>query len=306
MERRPRIAIAEPKGFSPRARALLAEVGDVVEGYADADVLWVRLRQYIGAAIMDAAPSLRVIATPTTGLNHIDMREAERRGIAVLSLRGEREFLDEVRATAEHTLALMLALLRRIPEAVEHVRRGEWDRDRLRGCELYGKTVGIVGYGRLGRIVARYVHAFEARVVTSDPHVRAADAGRPLVPLDELLTEADIVTLHVNLTPENQGFFGRREFAAMRRGSWFINTSRGELVDEAAMIEALESGWLAGAAVDVVSDEYAASRRPPVHRNLIVTPHIGGCTVESMEKTEVFLARKVREAVLSMRQPLLG
>lgn len=311
---KPRIVITESQGFSRLAVALLADVAEVVEADADertlravaagADVLWVRLRNRIGASVMDAAPRLRIIATPTTGLNHIDMEEAARRGIEVMSLRGERAFLEGVRATAEHTIALMLSLLRRIPAAVSHVRRGGWDRESMRGSELYGKTIGIVGYGRLGRIVARYAQAFDACVLACDPNVPTADAGVRLVQLAELLDAADIVTLHVNLTRENRGFFGRGQFRAMHGGSWFINTSRGELVDEQGLIWALRSGRLNGAAVDVITDEHSSERvHSPLlayarrHGNLIVTPHIGGCTVESMEKTELFLAKKVREAL---------
>ncbi len=314
MSWKPRIVIAESKAFSPLALALLADVAEVVEADADeqtlrtaaagADVLWVRLRNRIGAAVMDAAPRLRIIATPTTGLSHIDVEEAARRGIEVMSLRGERAFLEGVRATAEHTVALMLSLLRRIPAAVSHVRRGGWDRESLRGSELYGKTIGVVGYGRLGRIVARYAQAFDACVFACDPCVQTVDPGVRLVPLPELLEAADIVTLHVNLTPENRGLFGRAQFRAMRAGSWFINTSRGELVDERALIGALRSGRLNGAAVDVIADEHTSGRvHSPLlsyarrNRNLIVTPHIGGCTVESMEKTELFLAKKLCEAL---------
>ena len=312
MNLKPKIVITESQGFSPLALALLADVAEVVEADADertlpalaanADVLWVRLRHRIGAAVMDAAPRLRIIASPTTGLNHIDVEEAARRGIEVMSLRGERAFLEGIRATAEHTIALMLSLLRRIPAAISHVRRGGWDRESLRGSELYGKTIGIVGYGRLGRIVARYAQTFDACVLASDPYVQTADHGVRLVALPELLDAADIVTLHVNLAPENHRFFGRAQFRAMRSGSWFINTSRGELVDERALIGALRAGRLNGAAVDVITDEFSRAHSPLLayarrHGDLIVTPHIGGCTVESMEKTELFLAKKVREAL---------
>ena len=162
-----------------------------------------------------------------------------------------RAFLRDVRATAEHTLMLMLALLRRAHAAITHVHNGGWNRDLFRGHELHQKTVGVVGYGRLGRIVARYVHAFDARVLAADPHVTSHDVAPEvtLVPLEALLPAADIVTLHVNLDPATVGFFGRAQFAAMKRGAWFINTSRGELVDEVALLEALQQGHLAGAAL---------------------------------------------------------
>ncbi len=308
------ILVAESNGFSPRALEILRRAGEVRladagagglrELVADAEVLWVRLRHRIDSAVMDAAPRLRIIATPATGLNHIDLAAAAGRGIRVLSLRGAGDFLAGVRATSEHTIALMLALARHIPQAVRHVNAGGWDRDLFRGAELHGKTVGVVGYGRLGRIVARYLAAFDACVLASDPHAdaREVEGGVRLVELAELLRAADVVTLHVNLNDSTAGMFGREQFAAMRPGSRLVNTARGELVDEAALLDALRSGRLAGAAVDVVCGEHGG---PPTsslidyarsHDNLIVTPHIGGCTAESMEKTEIYLARQVAGA----------
>lgn len=318
MDNKPKIVIAESFGFSPIALALLSDVAEVVEAdadermlpglVADADVLWVRLRHRIDASVMSAAPRLRIIASPTTGLNHIDLAEARRRGIQVISLQGAREFLEGVRATAEHTMGLIFSLLRSVPAAVSHVRRGGWDRDHFKGRELYGKTVGVVGYGRLGRIVARYLAAFDAFVMAADPHVdlKALDPGVRLVSLAELIGSVDLVTLHANCTEETTGFFGREQFRAMRPGSWLINTARGELVDERALLEALRSGRLAGAAVDVICHEHGEGRAHSElltyarrHGNLIVTPHIGGCTVESMEKTEVYLAQQLSAALRS-------
>lgn len=310
--KRPRILVCESAAFSTEAATLLGQVGDLVladldriallSAIKEMDVLWARLRHEIDAEVMDAAQCLKVIVTATTGLNHIDLKEAERRGIRVLSLRGETEFLKDVRATAEHTLALILFLLRHVPPAFAHVRRGGWNRDLFKGHELYGKTVGVVGYGRLGRIVARYVKAFDTRVLVTTRNVgtAAAEPGVTLVPLGGLLREADLVSLHLNLSEETRGFFGLQQFAAMKKGAWFINTARGELVDESALLQALESRRLAGAAVDVLSEESSVGMRehPLVayareHDNLIITPHIGGCTCESIEKTEMFLAKKL-------------
>ena len=306
------IVVTESQGFASQAATLLQQLGRVVWGDFDrqrlleamhaADVLWVRLRHRIDAEVMAAAPHLKVIVTPTTGLNHIDLHEAVRRGIQVVSLRGAATFLKDIRATAEHTIALMLALLRRVPSAVTHVQDGGWDRDQFKGHELHEKTVGVVGYGRLGQIVARYLLAFDTRVLATDPHVSAEtlEPGITLSSLEETLHEADLVTVHVNLCDETQGFFGREQFAMMKRGAWFINTSRGELVDEQALLDALYSERLAGAALDVLCDESAAGMADHpavayarVHDNLIITPHLGGCTVESMAKTECFLAERL-------------
>ena len=163
--RRPRILNAEPDRYSPRARAALEEVGDVTEQQLDRDglaralpgydALIVRRGHRIDAALMDAAPRLRAIATATTGLDHVDLKAARDRGVEVLSLRGESEFLRSTAATAEHTWALLLALTRRVPAAVAAVRRGEWDRDAFRGRELEGKRLGVIGLGRIGERVAR-------------------------------------------------------------------------------------------------------------------------------------------------------
>lgn len=309
---RPRILVSESTGFPPRAVKCLNEIGDLVlrdcdrtvllSSVQDADILWVRLRHRIDTEVMNAGQHLKVIVTPTTGLNHIDLEEAKRRGIQIVSLRGQTDFLKDVRATAEHTMALILALLRKVPSAAAHARAGTWCRDHFKGHELYGKTVGIVGYGRLGRIVARYLKAFDTRVLATDRNteVLEVEPGVSLVPLGGLLREADLVTLHVNLSEETFGFFDKRHFDSMKQGAWFINTSRGELVDEDGLLEALKSGRLAGAALDVISEEHSESvaAHPLLmyakeHDNLIITPHIGGCTVESMEKTETFLAEQL-------------
>lgn len=318
---RPRLLVSEASNFSRRAVALLETVADVqledldrpalLDQVADADVLWVRLRHAIDAEVIQRARALKVIVTPTTGLNHICDEAVQRRNIRVLSLRGEVDFLKEIRATAELTLGLMLSLLRQIPQAVEHACKGNWNRDLFRGRELNGKTVGIVGYGRLGRIVAELVRAFGADVCVADPHV-AADEVKvgPHLPLETLLQRSDMISIHVSLSRETTGLIGRRQFAQMREGAWLINTSRGELLDEQALLEALQSRRLAGAALDVLAGEdsrgmqahplVAFARENP---NLIITPHIGGCTTESMEKTEDFMAGKLVQ-LLSDRQAM--
>ena len=317
------ILVAESSEFSQKARDLLRQIGQVIMADLDrddliraavkADVLWVRLRHRIDSEIMECTPRLKIIVSPTTGLNHIDLEEAERRGIRILSLQGERDFLKEVRATAEHTLALMLSIMRHIPGAIAHVAEGGWNRELFKGCELYEKTVGIVGYGRLGQIVAKYLKAFDARVIVTDPSLEpdALEAGIAHLPLHDLLPRSDIVTLHANLTVKTNGFFGKKEINAMKDGAWFINTARGELLDEAALLDALRSGRLAGAALDVLANEESAgmSSHPIVqyardHDNLIITPHIGGCTSESMEKTEVLMCARLLHAVNEDRAPI--
>jgi D-3-phosphoglycerate dehydrogenase len=251
--------------------------------------------------VMDAAPHLRIIVTNTTGLDHVDLEEAARRNIRIVSLRGESVFLNTVTATAELTLALLLALVRRVPAAVAHARDGGWDRYPFKGVDLAGKTAGVVGFGRVGRMVGRLLVAFGMRVLATgkDSDTCPPELGVTWRSLQDLLPAADVVTLHVDLNPGTRRMIGEREFGMMKPGAWFVNTARGELIDETSLLAALESGHLAGSALDVVADSYGSRWSSPLqlyaatHDNLIVTPHIGGFTVESLEKTEIFLSERL-------------
>ncbi len=317
-----RILNVEPRGYSPAARAILAEAGEVVDqeltrtellqrldGF---DVLVVRLGHTVDREVLDAAPTLKAIVTATTGLDHVDVAYAESLGVAVLSLAGETEFLRRITATAEHTWALLLALVRRIPAATASVAAGRWDRDAFRGGQLIGKRLGIVGLGRVGRQVARYGRGFEMTVWAYDPGAtEPPQDGVLTASLSELLPHADVLTLHVPLRPETRHLIGGPELALLPDGAVLVNTSRGEVADEAALVAALESGRLAGAALDVVQgerDEAARAHSPVLayareHVNLLVTPHLAGATVESMEATEIFMARKLVAFLGSTRGP---
>lgn len=263
----------------------------------DANALWVKLRYRIDKELLSGATDLQWIATPTTGLNHIDMEYAQRRGIEVISLRGEVEFLRTIRATAELTVGLILSLLRKIPAAVDHVRAGEWNRDLFQGTELYGKTLGIIGLGRLGNQVAALLQAFGMTVLACDPRPREVPANVSLVSLDELAKSSDVISVHASYESGAHELLNRDFFQAVKRGVVLVNTARGEIVDELALIDALESGRLAGAAVDVVSEEHrrggALVRYAQTHANLLITPHIGGNTEESRRRTDLFLADKL-------------
>jgi len=309
-----RILVAESRGFSAAAERRLRELGDVtladldrpglLAAAASADVLFVRLRNRVDAKVLAAAPALRAVVSPTTGLDHLDLAALAARGVAVLSLRGEAEFLRGVTATAEHAWALLLALVRRVPAAAAAARAGDWDRDRFRGRELSGKTLGVVGLGRLGSMVARYGTAFGMRVLAFDPYLEPWPAGGPpekSPSLEALLAAADVVSLHVPLHDGTRGMLDAAALAAMKPGSVLVNTSRGDVVDEAALVAAVRSGHLAGAALDVVAGEGAPggpARSPAVafaatDERILVTPHIGGATLESMENTEIFMADKL-------------
>ena len=308
-----RILNAEPHQYSEEARTVLRGLGEVVErplGRAELvralpefDVLIVRLGHQVDRALLDVGRRLRAVVTATTGLDHVDVDHAARRGVAVLSLRGETEFLRTIPATAEHTWALLLALFRRIAPAFDSVRRGAWDRDRFRGRELAGGRLGIVGLGRVGRRVARYGLAFDMGVAAYDPYATEWPPGvRRAATVEDLLAETDVLSLHVPLNPETHGLIDRRALALLPRGAVVVNTARGDLVDPAALQAALETGHLTGAALDVLPGErdlVAGTATPALlayaraHDNLLVTPHVAGATVESMARTELFMARKL-------------
>ena len=308
-----RILVLEPHGYSETARLILESLGSVrvgplerrilLEVIGDHDVFVVRLGHYIDREALSRADRLKVIVSPTTGLDHIDLEAARERHVTVLSLQGEREFLETITSTAEHAWGLLLALVRRIPGAHSSVLGGNWNRDRFKGWELNGRTLGIVGYGRLGRMVARYGIAFGMEVIAYDPTVRETEPPTRWVSLEEVLAASHCISLHLPLNENTSRIIGQKEFSQMRRGALLVNTSRGGLLEETALLEALETGLLGGAALDVLSDEQIPGRltRSPLihyakgHDNLILTPHIGGGTLEAMERTEVFLAEKLKQ-----------
>lgn len=246
-------------------------------------------------------PNIRFVVSPTTGLNHIDLDHAGEHSISIISLKGETEFLEQITATAELSWGLVLSLLRRIPHAHNSVLAGSWDRDHFKSHELQGATLGIIGLGRLGRKMAHYGKAFEMRVLATDirdVHVE----GVEICDLDTLLSQADIVSLHTDSSPENRHMINADRLSLMKDNALFINTARGDLVDEAALLEALKSGKLAGAALDVLQQEYengesgaALISWAKAHENLIITPHIGGVTYESQYKTTHFVVDKLLE-----------
>jgi D-3-phosphoglycerate dehydrogenase / 2-oxoglutarate reductase len=319
---RPRILIAEPLDFSPAAVRLLETAADVTlratdraglaAALAEYDVVWFRLAHKIDRELLAGPLHTSVLATPVTGLDHIDLAACAEHGIRVVSLRGEVDFLQQVRATAELTLALTLALLRHLPKSAEHVQAGGWNRDLFRGHELFGRTVGIVGVGRLGRIVAGYFRALGMTVLGYDPRADFPhDAAERVTSLDELLGRSDVVSLHVAYNDSTRQLISTHQFAAMKPGAVLINTARGGVVDEQALLAALDEGRLAGAALDVLDGEPGITAAHPLvaaaktRDNLLIVPHIGGNTLESFEKTEVFLAGRVLEA-LAAEHPAAG
>ncbi len=260
---------------------------------ADADALVVRSAVQVDDALMEHAPKLRVIGRAGVGVDNIDADAATRRGIVVMNTPGANAV-----AVAELTVGLMIALARKVPAANNTMHAGKWEKKSLQGTELRGKTLGILGLGRIGLEVARRARGFGMELIGSDPFVSAAVArenGIRLVSLDELIASSDYLTLHVGLTPQTAGVINAKTLAAMKKGVRIINCARGELVDEAALAAALKSGQVAGAALDVLTEE------PPKDSpffgldNVILTPHIAGSTAEAQEAVGVQIAMQVRE-----------
>lgn len=309
-----KILIAEPEDFSQVAISILEEIGEVTcrplpqteirTALSQYDVIWIRLGLTLRENDIPVSPHCRYVITATTGLNHLDIDALKEAGIEVLSLKGQTSFLETITATAEHTVGLLLSLVRMIPAAHQSVLHGIWNRNLFKGHEIAGKTIGIIGYGRLGKIVASYCRAFRMKVMIYDPFVKVNDVSLRVVDtLEEVFHSADFITLHLPLNAATTGLIDRTVLSGMKPGSYLINTSRGEIVVEDHLLEALTHKKIAGAALDVLCDEeYFSVDNPLVQfaqnsENLLLTPHIGGCTWESMSKCEEFMAKKLIDAI---------
>jgi len=260
---------------------------------ADADALVVRSAVQVDDALMESAPKLRVIGRAGVGVDNINAEAATRRGIVVMNTPGANAV-----AVAELTVGLMLALARKLPAANTTMHAGKWEKKSLQGAELRGKTLGILGLGRIGLEVARRARGFGLEILGSDPFVSAAVArenGIFLVSLDELFAKAEYLTLHVGLTPQTTGVINAKTLAAMKKGVRIINCARGELIDDAALVAALKSGQVAGAALDVFCEEPPKNSPYAELENVILTPHIAGSTAEAQEAVGVQIAMQVRD-----------
>jgi len=260
---------------------------------ADADALVVRSAVQVDDALMEHAPKLRVIGRAGVGVDNIDAEAATRRGVVVMNTPGANAV-----AVAELTIGLMLALARKLPTANNTMHAGKWEKKSLQGAELRGKTLGIVGLGRVGLEVARRARGFGLEIIGSDPFVSAAVArenGIRLVALDEVIAGSDYIPLHVGLTPQTAGVINAKSLALMKKGVRIINCARGELVDEAALVAALKSGHVGGAALDVFTVEPPKDSPYATLDNVILTPHIAGSTAEAQEAVGIQIAMQVRE-----------
>jgi D-3-phosphoglycerate dehydrogenase / 2-oxoglutarate reductase len=264
-------------------------------------------RFVVDADVLDRYPALRVLVTPSTGSNHVDVRACQRRGVPLLSLLDDREGLEAIAASAEFTFLLLLNTLRRLDVAAREVSARRWRHreDMLRGHELSGKLVGLIGLGRIGRRLARYCAAFDARVAFHDPHVH--DPTLPARPLEALFDECDVVCVCCALTPDTHGLITERLLARLRPGACLINTSRGEIVDEKALLTVLAARPDIRVGLDVlpgeVADTHLASPLLAWHDagRIVVTPHISGATLESQTRAARIALGLLRRHVATCR-----
>jgi D-3-phosphoglycerate dehydrogenase len=269
------------------------ELREAIGGY---DAILVRSATKLTPELIERADNLKVIGRAGTGVDNVDIPAATRRGIVVANAPESNSV-----AAAEHTLALMLALCRNVPQAHGSLVGGAWERPRFKGTELYGKTLGVVGFGRIGQLVAARARGFEMDVVGFDKFV-SAERFRELgvegaETLEQLLGRADIVTLHVPKTPDTVGLIDADAIAAMRDGARLVNCARGELVEIDALLAGLESGKLAGAALDVFPSEPFTEHPLFVRDDVVVTPHLGASTAEAQDRAGVVTAEQVTAAL---------
>ena len=285
-------AIADVDIEAPDRTKLLEVVGQY-------DALWIHVEQRIDKEVFEQASRLKVINTASTGTDHIDVEEADRRGIRVLSITKDYGLLDQFTATAECAWMLLMESCRQLRAASGHVLEGGWDAPRFIGQQLSNMTLGVLGTGRLGGMVCRFGPAFRMRVLGCDlkpfdlPDVEQVD-------FDTLLASSDAISIHIHMLRENYHLFNEDVFDRMKPGAVLVNTSRGDIIDETALLKALESGQLAAFGTDVLHNEWRSDmRESPVvryaqeHDNVLITPHFGGASPFSIDEARRFAARKL-------------
>ena len=305
-----KILCPEPNSFSQRGLDFLREFAqlsaktisqDEFEKIApEFDGVLVRFNTKVGPNIFGKDSKIRAIISPTTGLDHIDIKSAKLNGIKIFHLRGEKRFLKGVSGTAELSIGLMLSVMRKIPQSFSAVKDGIWQTGPFRGNELAGKTLGVIGCGRLGAKVCRTAVALGMQVIAFDPYIKRFPAGVKVMKTQiDLFNQADIVSLHVPLSGETKHLISDFEISQMKKKVIIINTSRGAILKTSALIDGLNSGHVSAAALDVIEDEHLIQRtsNPLIEYasksdNLLITPHIGGATFESVEKTDLFILKK--------------
>lgn len=310
-----KILNTEPEHYSPWAKKELRKIGTLKEKIVSQKellkiipkfhILLIGWGLFINKEVFSQAKKLKIIASSTTNDVHIDLKEAKKKKIKVFTLKGQRKLLDKVPSTSELAFGLLLALVRFIPVSFEEVKKYRWDRDKFRGHELFEKTMGILGYGRLGKIAARIAKGFGMKVLAYDPNIAKKEMRKDgVIPVsfNRLVKESDVLSLYLNLTPQNTGLINRSVLKKMKKTAYLINTARGEIVNEKDLLWALKTGKIAGAGLDFLEGEWSFAEKFPknqlveyakTHNNLIIAPHLGGMTEEAVFKVRDFLTKKI-------------
>jgi len=297
-----KILVAEPLAAAgiellkaqPGWDIVISNPKEYAQHLGDADALFVRSAVKVNADVLAKAPKLRVIGRAGVGVDNVDLPSATAANVLVMNTPGGNAV-----AVAEHTLGLMLCMARSIPQASASTKSGKWEKKKFMGSELRGKTLGILGLGYIGQEVAKRARGFEMKIIASDPFVNtkiAADLAVALVSLDELYAQSDYITLHVAITKETNKMLNDAAFAKMKTGVRIVNCARGELVDDAALVRAIQSGKVAGASIDVFEIEPPPADAPLFALDTVLaTPHIGGSTGEAQEIVGVRIVEQVVE-----------
>jgi len=305
----PKVLITDslaPQGLEILEKASGVEVVDatglsaeeLLTAVVDADALVIRSGTNVTAEVIAAAEKLSVVGRAGIGVDNVDVGAATARGIVVMNTPGGNTV-----TTAEHAIALLVSLARHIPQATASLKAGKWDKKRFVGLELYNRTLGVIGLGNIGRIVAQRARGLGMKVAAFDPFLSQEAAGKldvELLSFDELLSRADALTVHVPRTKDTAGLLGRAAFAKVKRGVLVVNAARGGIVDEAALLEALDNGTVAGAALDVFEQEPPPADHPLLaHEGVICTPHLGASTEQAQVNVAVAVAEQVRDFLLT-------
>ena len=282
-----RVALVEPE-----PGAVAREIRDA-SAYLDAS-----MKVSLDRRLLEQAANLKAVFTATTGSDHIDSEYLAQRGIPVLTLKGQTQVTGQLTPAAELSWLLLMACARQLRSAVRHVESGLWDRESFPGMMLKGRTLGIIGCGRLGMWVARYANAFDMRVLGYDPYIDERPSYVEKTDLARLLAESDAISLHVHLSPETKGLIGASELGQVKHGVILINTSRGAIVDEAALLDALRDGRVSAYGTDVLAQEPNITESPlwqysQNHDNCIITPHIGGFSPDALSAVLRFTAKRI-------------
>ncbi len=286
------IKILKEAGLEVVVKTGLSKEELISELQKDVDAIIIRSATKMTSDVIEAAPKLKLIARAGTGLDNVDIEAANRRGIVVMNCPGGNTV-----SAAEHTIAMMMALARNIPQATASMKAGKWEKKKFMGREITGKTLGIIGLGRIGSVVADRAKGLKMRVIAYDPYVnpeQAAKMGIEIMELDELLPQADFITIHVPLTKDTKGFINKEKFDKMKDGVMFIHCARGGIVNEKDLYEAMLSGKVAGAALDVFEEEPPPPDYPLFKlENFICTPHLGASTIEAQKNVALAVASQV-------------